>query len=475
MDQFINDAGSKAISFAIKSSVSYASSFALKKITKLLDDKINEKLLNPAVSAKKDSQAKVIDSVDDNTNFSGKYKNKNNNNEIYELKLLKNKLTIQFDIVANAMDLIKLVSLKSNTPTLNSTLRLIEPLQKDIQDFEIYLQQPNDNMDEVRVIIDKMKSFTRRIEEIIPLINLSLYTSGINLCTTMKISDVSPSLILNAAKYFSFENKKHTNNIGPIFEMSVFSVSSISDKILWKENMKRATITINKKENTEHSENMTKKCSKYQYDLTIKQNFDDGRYHNLNEEIVQTKKYDLNSLVKIYFNISGDLLNIPDFNDPVLVLKIKKEQNERHTDDSTYPTDDSNHEWIALGMYEEYEYSDSSSDLESQEESKNEHDETEDDNSSFKSVKSTLDPEEQDSVHTHPSVNGNNKGIMSVTLLEYILRLCKIQHLEQKSIFEINDEKLCFYLNEETGIVNDYKEQGKSVNSITSGITNLKI
>jgi len=42
MEQFLNGAGSKAFDIAVKSGVSYATSFAMKKMTRMIDDQFNK-------------------------------------------------------------------------------------------------------------------------------------------------------------------------------------------------------------------------------------------------------------------------------------------------------------------------------------------------------------------------------------------------------------------------------------------------
>ena len=156
MDELLAKAGSQAVTFAVKSGVSLASSYAIKTISNLL-------LQIP--------------------------KSESNN-----FITLKTELEDRIDIISAAIDLIKLVAARGNT-NLQSTLKITANLERDIKQFDnnvqdlVHIIQNSSNQKAQNKVIQEaenyIKDLLRRIQEITPYINLALTTSGANLSSSM--------------------------------------------------------------------------------------------------------------------------------------------------------------------------------------------------------------------------------------------------------------------------------------------------
>lgn len=321
--------------------------------------------------------------------------------------------------------MIKLVASRGNT-NLESTLRLTKDLKEEIDRFDEKIQEVTDNYstkndsNSVNNVELYMLDLLSRIEEAIPLINLSLTTSGANLSGSLS-NQVSPGRLLQASNFVNKSNEEFKGEllqIGPTFQLTLYSIfyhrgriiNNRLNEISWKEEFTRADVSI-WRQPTANNE--------YQYVLKIKENFQDDRYHD-DEDDPQIIELDISTITRLFFSASGKLLKLEDRSTPVLVLKINKNfkdfENEQDSEEEheTNPV-----EWLSLGEYEQL-YSDSSdeSDSDSEEEA----------------------PQPQPQPHS------------SLSLLEYILRLCVLQSNDQLSILEVNDERLALYLNDENNV-----------------------
>ncbi|EDK41498.2 hypothetical protein PGUG_05596 [Meyerozyma guilliermondii ATCC 6260] len=377
MDQLLARAGSQAVTFAIRSGITFASGYAVRTVTKFLD-KIPE-------SEKK----KILDK--------------------------RTKIRIKTDILGQAMDLIRLAAVRGNT-SLEPSLELIEAVTSEIERFETKMSSITEtlsSLNEKESVIEVnrcMDNLLTQLDEAIPLLQLSIATSG----TTMKTSlspSVSPGRLLQASSLVAKANEsKSPCNVGPVFDLVYYSVFynpsrlkyidhednkkvdvAKDDDLLaisWKEEYSRASVRI-----------ISNNKSSFQYSLEIREDHNDGRYHDEKPKVVV---YDVKSIMRMFFSASGKLLKLESRSAPVLMFKLVDK--------------DENEEWIALGQVGVGEFDDSDS----------EEDESEDEA-----------PAPQEDKH------------LSLSLLEYLLRLCALQQRDQTSIFETSDEKLALYLQDE--------------------------
>ncbi|KAL6450907.1 YRB30 Ran-specific GTPase-activating protein 30 [Candida maltosa Xu316] len=251
-----------------------------------------------------------------------------------------------------------------------------------------------------------MNSLIQDINDAIPILNLVLVTSGVNLngsSNTRGGNGISPGRLLQAANYITQEG----DTIGPDFDLVVYSIfynpsrlkyidGKVDDlvAISWKETYARSKVTINRK-------------SEFDYQLKVIESFNDGRYHEDDDEPGKIV-VNLKSIQSMFFTASGKLLRLESRNTPVLILKIINADNEE--------------EWIALGELHEGEFED-------------EDDDDDDDDEEEEKNTKQLKPKDIKS--------------SSLSLLEYLIRLCRLQQIEHKSILEIPDEILTLYLHDQ--------------------------
>lgn len=413
MDEILAKAGSQAVTFAIKSGVSIASTYAIKTITGFI-------LKIPKDDAKR-------------------------------IEKLRIKLQNRIEIVSYAIDLIRLVAARGNT-NLESTLRLTSDLRVEIDQFDDKIHELTEKVegsrtaktqkDSINAVELYIKDLLDRIEEITPFINLSLTTSGANLSSNLT-NTVSPGLLLSASNYVVKNNDMFAGEdvqVGPTFETTYFSVfyhlpseKHNNIRVTWKEDMKRGiTRIIRRKDET----------NKFNYVLRIDQSFDDGRYHNTENDEEKPRSLEMNicQIVKLFFSVSGKLLKLPERDSPVLVIKTDKNIKGKgiHSNSSTEDI-----EWFALGSYESTD-SDSSSDEDSSDE----------DNSA----------NYEDANSSNGNIIPSDERSSSISLLEYILRLVSLQFNDDMSILEVKDERLSVYLNDENP--NAIRETNSSINKI---------
>lgn len=367
MDQILAKASNQAVTFAIRSGISLASGYAIKTISKFLD-KI------PPQAQKR-------------------------------VQLAKRKIQTKIDILSISIDLVKLAAARGNT-TLEATLELVNGLNQEFDLFEDTISlileglTASNEKESVRKLEEYMAKLLIEINDAIPLISLSLATSGINLNGNVSLDSISPGRLLQASNYLNKANHSKSRKVGPLFDLVMYSIfynpsrmkyieSESTDElslISWKEEFARSLVQI--KSNTA-----------FNYQLEISEDYNDGRYHE--ESTPRIRKYDIKTIERVFFTALGTLLRLEGRNSPVLIVKLVGDDSE---------------EWIALGELIEGEFDD------------------EDD----------LDEEEEEEVET-PTIQKNT----SLSLLEYLLRLSKLQQVEQKSILEVKDEVLLLYLHDQ--------------------------
>lgn len=417
MDELLAKAGNQAVTFAIRSGISIASAYTFKTVSKFL------------VKIPKDDATR--------------------------LERLRTNLETRIEIVSSAIDLIKLVAARGNT-NLESTLRLTSGLEQAIDMFDIKIQKlttnynENDRNKSIKEAEAYINDLVLQIEDIIPLINLSLTTSGANLNISLP-QQISPGRLLQASNYIIKSNELFDNKtelqVGPTFQVTLFSIfyhlldSQLDNKstmdIMWKEDIKRAMLSIWRRP--------VRSDFYYDYYIKINENFDDGRYHNLEEEKAKTLKLNIDQIIKLFFSASGKLLKLEERSSPVLVIKFDKLMTNSNGKSNSSTK---NIEWFALGNYE--------AEYESEEEEDN-------DNGTDKGNDDEF----------HDAISGLNELNNSLSLLEYLLRLASLQNHDGKSILEVKDEKLSIYLNDENP--NSIDTRRYDVTSITNGLDKIEI
>lgn len=416
MDEILTRASNQAMSFAIRSGVSIASGYAIKTVSKLLE-RIPE-----------GNRARI--------------------------QSLRSRLEVTVTILSSSIDLIKLRTSQGNS-SLEPTLKLIDDLTSEIDDVQLKLDTISRNLagtsdtKSTQVIEAVILRLLDSINNAIPLLNLAISTSGLS-ATNSRRSNISLSRLLQAhgelnAQLPTDESLSSKNKIGPAFELNVFTVflnpsrqayveiptsSSDDSPILWKEEFARAICQIH-----------LKLGKLFDYELIIKESFNDGRYHE-DDDIPRQISIELTNIVRQFASAAGQLLRVEGVNSRVLTLKIEEKSK------VTY---------LALGELSQTFESDSDASLD---------------------VSSYEDAQEEEITPVSSKVS----------LLEYLIKLCKIQSNEQQRVSEIDDEKLWLYLRNDSA-PGDYssesepstlrgKEKQSSAIDHTSNIgrlTNLKL
>ena len=209
---------------------------------------------------------------------------------------------------------------------------------------------------EVDFILRDTKRLLNRIEEVVPLLNLAITTSGAKLSTNLP-STVSPSRLLQASAFLSSGDTQYCMSpfqpvqIGPTFTLSMYMLFNSHQRPhgregvreeTWKEVMHKARLklrrvplnqTLDPDSRARRQEfPPSARSDEYSYQILIIEDLDDGRVHDSEEregyegvgsagirEILP-----VHQISKIFYADTGKLLNInvdEEPNNPVLLFK----------------------------------------------------------------------------------------------------------------------------------------------------------
>lgn len=447
MDDFLSDAGTKALHMVVKSSVSFASSYALKKISKTIDDQINktfEKVVDRVqVGSSGDNKAGQKQPLKDTFL-------KQDEKNLKVIKDLRDAVNYKIDIVLHTLDIIQSIyelssheaNNKDNGPTSSDLIvKSCNKMMGPLMDRMRLMGEQVENLSSTAVFKEYMKDFSEDIDSVMPYLTLclnvsqgSLSQSSQSLHTHSTQKPVlqnrgiaySPSLLLTAANYVSelkqqFESSQSQESHHTEFEATMYTLVSFSAnnaKPIWRESVRRCILCLRK--NFEASNDNS-------WYLETAQSLNDGLYHNLDEELAAKdyqKQFSLDQVLKTYYNSNSHFFSIDEKADgeenrDVLVLKIGDK------DDHT-----SNITWLAFCKYtddRDLECSDSetseSDDNESSEKESGKETNSDDDNSDFRSIKD------------------NEPRQRSIKLFQYVLGVLKHEALLPND-FDNKDEHL---------------------------------
>lgn len=142
---------------------------------------------------------------------------------------------------------------------LESTLELIDDLHEQFTSFDegvndITAQLSSANTKEsVKRVEGYMHDLMLEINDAIPILNLSLITSGINLNGMTNFNAISPGRLLQASNYLN----EGDGTIGPVFDLVVYTIFYNPSRmkyvdegmdelscITWKETFARSSVQI---------------------------------------------------------------------------------------------------------------------------------------------------------------------------------------------------------------------------------------
>ncbi|KAF2837572.1 Ran-binding-domain-containing protein [Patellaria atrata CBS 101060] len=312
-----------------------------------------------------------------------------------ELRALQLRLESKIRIISPAIDMIELIAARGNT-SLESAVTLTKSLRWDIQslgqrlakaasDEELLrksVSKPGSRVEaeiELKLIVVAIKKLLDRIEDAVPLINLAITTSGVNLSTSLPAT-VSPSRLLQASTFLTSGDTQYSMSlsnsvqIGPVFTLSLYMLFSghsnrpqFEDSIretTWKEVLHKARVKLlrvplhkvsslpctgtpyaspsKSTSNIHHDDTLPEKFPsegkphEFAYQLLVIEDLDDDRVHTFEEDEPQPGPFEdvesagirevipIHEISKIFYADTGKILNIGadgETNNPILLLK----------------------------------------------------------------------------------------------------------------------------------------------------------
>ncbi|KAH0041827.1 Ran-binding-domain-containing protein, partial [Aureobasidium melanogenum] len=302
-----------------------------------------------------------------------------------ELLNLQIRLESKIRIISPAIDMIELIAARGNT-SLESAVTLTKDLRWEIQalgirlanaanEEELYRRKSSrakskeQNELELQLIVSDVKKLLDRIEDAVPLINLAITTSGVNLSTNLPAT-VSPSRLLQASTFLTAADSQYTAapgqnvQVGPVYTLSVYMLfashtnrphdEQTARETTWKEVIHKARVKLvrvpldslyNLPGNLTTPSGaryfpkelpFDNSSVEYAYQLVVVEDLDDDRVHTFEENEPQPGPFEevalagirdvipIHEISKIFYADTGKILNIGsegETNNPILLLK----------------------------------------------------------------------------------------------------------------------------------------------------------
>ncbi|OAD79250.1 hypothetical protein PHYBLDRAFT_184715 [Phycomyces blakesleeanus NRRL 1555(-)] len=240
-----------------------------------------------------------------------------------ELEPLQRQLDLKIKNLKPTLDIIARSVADGNTD-LEPALEMCNYLERDINQFSVETAQNNLKADYITL---RLKQVLANVDDVVPFLHLALRSFE---ATTGK-DQVSSSKLIQAS-YCVEAAKPKASQPRPVFCLKLYSLfaanarSAEKTAFTWKEEFHKCSLELQS-----HG-------SGIDYQLVIKEDLDDGLYH---EELGESQKkektlkgktlvLDVSKVKRMYYTQSGELLNIEDAKTPVLVLKVKKTAEDEH-------------------------------------------------------------------------------------------------------------------------------------------------
>ncbi|KAI4746339.1 Ran-binding-domain-containing protein [Aureobasidium sp. EXF-12298] len=328
-----------------------------------------------------------------------------------ELLNLQVRLESKIRIISPAIDMIELIAARGNT-SLESAVTLTKDLRWEIQalgirlanaanEEELYRRKSSrakskeQNELELQLIVSDVKKLLARIEDAVPLINLAITTSGVNLSTNLPAT-VSPSRLLQASTFLTAADSQYMATprqniqVGPVYTLSVYMLfashtnrphdEETAREATWKEVIHKARVKLVRvpldslynlpgrlttpsgaryfpKELPSDNSSV-----EYAYQLVVIEDLDDDRVHTFEEDEPQPGPFEevalagirdvipIHEISKIFYADTGKILNIGsdgETNNPILLLKRdihaeppRRMMERQYTEDQDYYDDE---------------------------------------------------------------------------------------------------------------------------------------
>lgn len=297
-----------------------------------------------------------------------------------ELARLQVRLESKIRIISPAIDMIELIAARGNT-TLESAVGLTKDIRYEIQRLGVKLNDAaNDEQllrrnsnraktreeseKQMRLIILDIKALLDRIEDAVPLINLAITTSGVNLSTKLS-GTISPSRLLQASTFLTAADSSYTRSaggreqVGPTYVLSMYMLFAghswrpVDEEgvraATWKEVIHKARVKLIRlpldqlydlpgedSGAAQASFRESTTSAEFAYQLLIIEDLDDDRVHTFEADEPQPGPFEdvtnagirdvvpIHEVSKVFYADTGKILNIGgdgENNNPVLLLK----------------------------------------------------------------------------------------------------------------------------------------------------------
>ncbi|KAF8459448.1 RanGTP-binding protein-domain-containing protein [Terfezia claveryi] len=326
MDQLLGRIAAQSISFAIKSGITVVSSYAIREGSRYI---------------------RTIKGRDRE-----------------ELERLQDRLETKIRIISPAIDLVEIISARGNT-SLENAVSLTKSLRYDIQALGQRLAELNAQSgaerrrrtrEDIKAVMDDIKLLLNRIEDAVPLINLAVTTSGVNLSASIPHT-VSPSRLLQASTLLTAGDTAysispfHPAQVGMTFILTLYMLFAghshrkdlTASDLTWQEVISKCRVKLiriplvyDEDENEDsalHAIRAQSKLDEYCYELSVIEDLDDGRVHEDEEARGPPRPFEdvqkagirftvpIHQISKIFYTNSGKLLGIDESSSPVLLIK----------------------------------------------------------------------------------------------------------------------------------------------------------
>ncbi|KAF8422615.1 RanGTP-binding protein-domain-containing protein [Tirmania nivea] len=326
MDQLLGRIAAQSISFAIKSGITVVSSYAIKEGSRYI---------------------RTIKGRDRE-----------------ELERLQDRLETKIRIISPAIDLVEIISARGNT-SLETAVSLTKSLRYDIQALGQRLAELNAQSgterrkrtrEDIKAVMDDIKLLLSRIEDAVPLINLAVTTSGVNLSASIPHT-VSPSRVLQASTLLTAGDTAysispfHPAQVGMTFNLTLYMLFAghshrkdfTASDLTWQEVISKCRVKLiriplvydedENEDGTLHAIRAQSKLDEYCYELSVIEDLDDGRVHEDEEDRGPPRPFEdvqkagirfrvpIHQISKIFYTNSGKLLGIDESSSPVLLIK----------------------------------------------------------------------------------------------------------------------------------------------------------
>ncbi|EEB06647.1 ran GTP-binding protein [Schizosaccharomyces japonicus yFS275] len=374
----------------------------------------------------------------------------------------KAKLLEIIRVVTPAIELIEIISATGN-PSFASTRELVETLRSDITHFiqtisgafAMEEDKPTTEKRTTATVLREIETLLLCIQDAIPLLNLSLTTSGVSISSSLPQTTSFSNLLL-ANSYMRKCNLKFNGEpclLGPKFNIKLYTIFEghanskylSKDTVLWKESMPLGHAYIRR---------VTSSSQKFEermlaYELCLDQSFDDGMYHDDDEKALKIR-IPLYNIQSLFYSLSGKILRLDNVSSPVLLLKyIIQSDSSVSRRVSKIPDEDdgsSYASWIAIEVLMSDQHADP--ELSASPEPEEQRKPLNDDELMLRQLmgEPIMTPE-----RPKPTAKVTVKRQYSLTLLEYLIRLCMLESNAQDNILNLPDEQIILYLRDDKG------------------------